>query len=390
MQRRRFLKLASTAPLLPAFLQVPGGGLSTGKTLIVLQLSGGNDGLNTVVPYAHDAYHRARPTLGISETTVLPVDKSLGLGFHPAFAPLRGLLDVGEMSVVNSVGYPNPDRSHFRSMDIWQTGSGSGDYCQTGWLGRYLDHHCAGKPRHHALDLDEGVSLALRGERRSGFAFGDTRQLNRTAKNRFHHAAVERAATGDHAELQFLYKTLADTQQSAAYLSEKSRQHAARAAYPKGKFGRDLRQIAELMTAGTDTRVYYAALGGFDTHARQAGRQQRLLKEYAEGTAALIEDLKRHRLFDETLILTFSEFGRRVAQNAGGGTDHGTANNVFLMSGQLRRAGFYNAAPDLEHLNEGDLVHRVDFRSVYTDALGWLGVDAATVLGGRFAGVGVV
>lgn len=390
MQRRQFLKLASTAPLLPAFLRLPGTSSIEEKTLIVLQFSGGNDGLNTVVPYAHDAYHRARPTLAISEREVLRIDKTLGLGFHPAFTPLRALMEEGEMCVINSVGYPNPDRSHFRSMDIWQTGSGSADYWQTGWLGRYLDHHGSGKPNHHALDLDEGVSLALRGEIRNGFAFGSTRQLDRTAKNRFHHAAVKRTTAQNHSELHFLYKTLADTQQSAAYLSEKSRSHAARATYPGGKFGRDLKQIAELMTAGTDTRVYYAALDGFDTHTRQAGRQQRLLKEYAEGVAALVEDLKRHRLFDDTLILTFSEFGRRVAENAGGGTDHGTANNVFLMGGGLHRAGFYNDAPNLRNLNEGDLIHQVDFRSIYTDALGWLGVDATTVLGGRFAGLGIV
>ncbi|MEL7161622.1 MAG: DUF1501 domain-containing protein [Bacteroidota bacterium] len=346
MKRRDFLHhsvLASTAAFTPAFLQANGShqmaSTRDGKILIVLQLSGGNDGLNTIVPYANDVYYRQRPLLGIPATEVLPLNDEQGL--HPALAPLRKLYDAGELSIINSVGYPNPDRSHFRSMDIWQTGSGAEQTWSTGWLGRYLDSACTGKPAYHALEVDDGLSLALKGATRNGFAMSDPRRLQQAIRRR-QLRQLQPPAQPASENLGYLYKTLTATTDAAEYLFTQSRTHQSNTTWPTNPFARDLKQIAELITADTATQIYYASLGGFDTHAGQKNRQQRLLKIYAESVAALVTDLKANGLFNDVVILTFSEFGRRLKQNASGGTDHGTANNVFLMSGALRKAGFFN------------------------------------------------
>ena len=390
MHRRNFLKssiLASTACMVPSFLSHtrPAGSLwssRSGKVLVVIQLSGGNDGLNTVIPYEDAAYYQLRPTLGIPPGEVLKISELIG--FHPALAPLEKLYREGFLSIVNNVGYPNPDRSHFRSMDIWHTASDSSAYWTTGWLGRYLDHACAGKPVYHALEVDDGLSLALKGEHSHGFAMSSAQRIQRAAGHRFLQAIDTHPPSGDH-NVAYLYKTLRETRQSAEYLYQQSKVHKSSVAYPDSKFATDLRQIAELMTADTDTRIYYVSLGGFDTHAGQLNRQARLLKEYAEGVAAFAEDLQSNGLWEDTLVMTFSEFGRRARQNAGGGTDHGTANNVFLMGGQLRQPGFYNPGPVLSNLPDDDLVFDIDFRSIYAAILNrWLEADAAQILQGRF------
>ncbi|MEM0992072.1 MAG: DUF1501 domain-containing protein, partial [Bacteroidota bacterium] len=183
----------------------------------------------------------------------------------------------------------------------------------------------------------------------------------------------------------YLYKTMIETQQSANYLYEKSKVYTSEIEYPQNNFGKDLKQIAELITADTDTRIYYVSLSGFDTHAFQKNPQNRLLKQYADGVGAFVQDLKHNKLFNEVTILTFSEFGRRVRQNASGGTDHGTANNVFVMNGKLKTSGFYNAAPNLADLDNGDLKYEIDFRRVYASLLeDCLQSDAQAVLKGGF------
>jgi uncharacterized protein (DUF1501 family) len=312
------------------------------------------------------------------------------LGFHPSLAPLRDLYNNGELSIINSVGYPNPDRSHFRSMDIWQTASASNEYLSTGWLGRYLDSECEGYPVYHALEVDEGLSLALKGAHRSGFAMDNPNRIKQAAN--YHYLKRARQQTQASEEnISYLYKTLTDTQESADYLFEQSKVHKSKITYPNTKLAKDLKQIAELITADTATQIYYVSLGGFDTHAAQKGKQQRLLKQYAEAVKAFTDDLKSNDLFDDAVIMTFSEFGRRVKQNAGGGTDHGTANNVFMMGGKLKKAGFYNAAPNLSNLQNDDLIYEIDFRRIYVDLLGnWLEADADKVLKGQFKGLKLV
>ena len=398
MKRRAFIKtsaLATTSLFLPSFLPASIGGplrgSRFGKILVVIQLSGGNDGLNTIVPYRNDIYYQNRPRLGLPASEVLRVSDELG--FNPGLQALRELYDEGLVSILSSVGYPNPDRSHFRSMDIWHTGSGSADYWSTGWLGRYLDSECEGCANpYHALELDDSLSLALKGYEHSGFAMGKPEQLKRTADNRFL-KAVEEASRGHEQEEQvaYLYKVMANTHSSADYLYAQSKVKQSRVTFPITPFGQGLKQVAELITADTATRVYYISLTGFDTHVNQKGRQERLLKEYAEGVKALVTDLKQNGLLEDTLILTFSEFGRRVKQNASNGTDHGTANNVFLLGGSLHKPGFFNPAPNLLDLDEGDLKYQIDFRNIYATILDkWLEADAKGILQGRYEGLPVI
>ena len=388
MDRRTFLQrsaLASASWLAPRFLQDLGHASSEkqGKILIVVQLSGGNDGLNTIIPYRNDLYYQNRPSLGIRKEELLAVDTELGL--HPSLQPLRALYDEGAVSILNNVGYPNPDRSHFRSMDIWHTASDSDTYLSTGWLGRYLDNFCRDCAPHLAVEVDDSLSLAMKGDIRNGFAVSNPDRMHKAIHQPFLEAIAGQTPKPDPGNLPFLYKTLVETQTSTDYLVEKNRSRRSVAHYPSHPFGKDLKQIAELIANGSETRIYYVSLGSFDTHANQARQQARLLEQYANSMKALIEDLRHHGLFRDTLILTFSEFGRRVKQNASGGTDHGTANNTFLISGALQKPGFFNEGPDLGKLDQGDLVHQIDFRQIYAMILDqWLDVDSTTILGRKF------
>ena len=360
-------------------------GSSNGRRLVVIQLTGGNDGLNTVVPYENDLYYKARPTLAIPANKVLTLDK--GLGLNPAMEKMRKLYEQGYVSVLNSVGYPDPDRSHFRSMDIWHTASASNEYLDTGWLGRYLDTYPDASAAHGAIEVDDILSLALKGEKYTGIAVQNVQRFFQATNNPFLKKVVQQH-TDDHAHnhVDYLYKTLIDTQQSAGYLQEKSKVYRSKQDYPAGEFSHNLKTIAELITSGVESRVYYASLTGFDTHVRQAGQQANLLKELSEGVYSFVQDLQQHNEFKNTMIMVFSEFGRRVEQNASNGTDHGTANNLFLISGDLKHAGIYNDAADLQHLDQGDLRYKIDFRDIYATLLqGWLTADPARVLKGNAA-----
>lgn len=394
--RRDFLKLsglASTALLMPRFLY----GLSDSPMtrpdhkLVIIQQSGGNDGLNALVPYRNDLYYRARPQLAVPRSEVLALSDEVG--FNPALAPLRDLYDQGHLSLINQVGYPNPDRSHFRAMDIWHSGSGPHDYWDTGWLGRYLDHSCSGCVNpHEVVEIDDTLSLALKGQQGKGMALRNPARLQRSTRGKW---VDHLADTGQQDQAQealgYLYKTLTETRQSAEYLYETSRVYQSRATYPHSHLARDLKTVAELICSGVETSVFYVSLSGFDTHVRQRRQHDRLLGQYAEAVAAFVADLQRQGWFDRTLILTFSEFGRRVAENASGGTDHGKANSLNLIGGALRRPGLYNDMPDLAHLDDGDLPHQIDFRQVYASLLhDWLSTDDQTILRGRFERLDVV
>lgn len=398
MKRRTFLEntaLASTSLFVPSFLASPFGKKTersrSGRNLVIIQLNGGNDGLNTVIPYRNDVYYRERPRLAIPRQEALTITDELA--FHPAMDALHSIYDRGQLAVLHDVGYPNPDRSHFRSMDIWHTASDADKYRNEGWLGRYLDNHCTGcDAPYHALEIDDSLSLALKGAERTGFAMSNPDRLQRATENRFLKALGEHQGDDhDHKEVSYLYKTMIDTQRSARYLFEQAGKHRNSVRFPSNRFGDDLALIAKLILADTDTRIYYAGLTGFDTHANQQGAQQRLLQQYADGVSAFVRELEEHDLLDDTLIMTFSEFGRRVAQNGSNGTDHGAANNLFLMGGSLKQRGFINGGPDLQNLLDGDLKYRIDFRSVYATVLDhWLETDADAVLGGRFDRLGVV
>jgi uncharacterized protein (DUF1501 family) len=389
MKRKEFIQLSalgSTALLIPGFLRSAGlSGLiseagASGKKLIVIQMSGGNDGLNTIIPYRNDTYYKLRPSLGIKQADVLTLNDELAM--NKAMAGLKGLFDQGYVSVLNNVGYPNPDLSHFRSMDIWHSASDSDRYLTTGWLGRYLDHQCDGcaKP-YSAIEIDDTLSLAMKGYQVKGLALHDTGLFYKLAKGQ-HQDSVPQTHNDN---LNYLYKTLVETEESADYLYSKSKIYKSTQTYPNDGFAKNLKTIAELIISGASTSVYYASLSGFDTHVNQAGQQEKNLTKVSEGIQALVADLKQAGHLDEVMIMVFSEFGRRAKQNASNGTDHGKANNVFVISSQLKKAGVYNSSPDLEHLDEGDVAHTIDFRSIYATILDrWLHSDDTKILGKPF------
>ena len=367
------------------------------KVMVILQLSGGNDGLNTVIPVRNDIYYRERPRLGIEKGSSLTLTDEVAL--HPALTALRELYDDGSLGVLNSVGYPNPDRSHFRSMDIWQTGSASTEYITTGWVGRYLDAQCHGcdKPT-YALEIDDVLSLALKGENSKAIAMKDPKRLFGTSNEKFfrdvlkdHKPARLSQSGGNDGEetVDYLYKTMSETLSSANYIFQQSKLHPSSADYPKTELGNGLKTIASLIFSDINTKVYYISLGSFDTHVNQQVQQQRLFTELSDAVRAFTADLKKNNRFNDVLMFTFSEFGRRVSQNASGGTDHGTANNMFLIGGGLKQKGIINTMPDLNDLDEGDLKYNIDFKTVYATVLkNWLGADDTAILGRKYDHLG--
>jgi uncharacterized protein (DUF1501 family) len=387
--RRDFLKmsgLASASLFMPQFLKASTGLLSDAnkpKVLVVIQFSGGNDGLNCIIPYGDDIYQKARPSIGYKKDAVIKLGDGIGMNTN-----LQGLADLyfnGDVVLINSVGYPNPNRSHFRSMDIWQTGSDENVYLQTGWIGRVLDATCnndCAKP-HFAVELDDSLSLALKGQQMSGFAVRDPSELKNVNKNPFIDSIAKQATAYDdeHHNVAYLHKLLADTAESTDYIYDQSVKYNSSAIYPATEFAKQLKTIAQLIIAESNTTVYYVSLSGFDTHAGQRNQQERQLRTYSDALKVFCADLKANGKFKDTMIMTFSEFGRRVEENAGNGTDHGTANNVYLISGGLKQGGMINDMPNLSNLVDGDLQHEVDFRSVYSTILNkWLNVKSEMIL----------
>ena len=389
-KRKEFLQIGSLATasiMLPQFLKafekkdmVPAGN----KVVVVIQFSGGNDGLNTVIPISNDIYYRERPRLGITKEKALGITDDVGL--NPALEAFKALFDDGSLGILNSVGYPNPDRSHFRSMDIWHSASASNEYVHTGWLGRYLDAQCKGcdKPT-QVLELDDMLSLALKGNEKNGLAFTDPRRLYSSSNEKFY---KDISATHQSSEetVDYLYKTMSQTISSADYIFQQSKLHPTAQAYPNTELGKNLKTISSLIMSNINTKVYYVSLGSFDTHINQEAQQKRLFTELNDAVKAFTTDLKKNNRFDDVLMMTFSEFGRRVKQNASNGTDHGTANNMFFISGGLKEKGILNAMPNLSDLNDGDLKHKVDFKNVYATVLNkWLGADDKMILGNKFS-----
>jgi uncharacterized protein (DUF1501 family) len=402
MKRRHFINTSALASvgtmLIPNFLkalevQKLNRNQETDNILIIIQLSGGNDGLNTTIPYQNDLYYQARPRLAVPKNDVLKLTDEVG--FNPVMQGLKSVFEEGYLSIINNVGYPNPDRSHFRSMDIWHTASDSSVYWQSGWVGRYLDSACAGldcKTAYNAIEVDDTLSLAMKGLNIKGLAIKDVNKFFKSTQSPALKALAKMEKTADeHENVSYLYKTLAETVSSANYIQEKTKIAKSFANYPMNAFGQQLKTIAQLINSGLETNVYYASLSGFDTHVNQKNQQERLLKIYADGMKALLDDLKKSGKIKQTLIMTFSEFGRRVAQNASGGTDHGTANNLFLMGGNLKKPGIYNEMPNLTDLDEGDLKYKIDFRSIYATLLEkHLQTNSEKILNGKFDLLGIV
>ncbi|MEM1331060.1 MAG: DUF1501 domain-containing protein [Planctomycetota bacterium] len=402
------LALASTAVFTPSFVQRSGSllptasaglssipGVDEGRILLVVQLSGGNDGLNTIAPVGRDEYHRARPRIGLSSRDALALPGSDGLGLHPALAPFRDMYDDGMVSIVQGVGYPNPNRSHFKSMDIWHTADMNGR--GRGWLGRYFDAQCDGQGHHDGESISPGISigeeapLAMQGERVMPIAFESSDTFRWTGdRDDQLAAAAQRVLKSDREHLSpaaaFLSRTALDARVSSETL-RRAVESEPETEFPGNPIGRQLQTISSMIRADLPTRVYYATHGGFDTHAGQGGAQgqhARLLGQFADSMRAFYREMDRIGASDRVLTLVFSEFGRRVAQNASGGTDHGTAAPVFLM-GPMVKPGVFGDHPSLRDLDDGDLKHSIDFRSVYAGVLErWLDADSRAVLGKRF------
>lgn len=404
LNRRNFLRNTALSAvgslLIPSFLkaferQTANSLAENDKILVIIQLSGGNDGLNTVVPFTNDLYYKARPSLAIEPAKVLKLNDDLG--FNPAMAKMKMLYDEGLVSVINNVGYPNPDRSHFRSMDIWHTASNADEYLSTGWLGRYLDAQCSGGEcqSYTAIELDDSLSLAMKGNKIKAMALQNPQKLYESTQIPFIKSLTKNTTDATHhsaeENVSYLYKTLAETASSAEYIYNKSKIQRTKSEYKGGELANRLKTVAELIISGVPTRVYYVALSGFDTHIRQAEKQEKLLENYSEAVYSFVQDMKANGLIDKVLLMTFSEFGRRVAQNGSNGTDHGTANNLFLIGNNLPKKGIYNKPPNLADLDNGDLKYEIDFRNVYATLLNkWLNVNDSGILGQKFEGLPIL
>lgn len=430
--RREFLAtglkgigLLTASAYVPSFLArtaMAAGAETDSNILVVIQLSGGNDGLNTVIPFADDLYYKARPTIGIKPDATLKLNDHLGL--HPDLAPLKAEFDQGKMAVIENVGYPNPNRSHFQSMEIWHTGEDSDGKRQvTGWLGRYFDAQCQGADPHAAADKGSiGVSFgkvmpqAFRNQSNVALTIDnpDTFQWNASGETLGLAKAQEAifaklnkpggmmgggmqnlsslgGITGDEPEtLDFLKHTAMNAIVSGDRIRSILAKNKDHASYPASGLGNQLEMIAKLIAGNFPTRVYYAIQGGFDTHANQLMTHSRLLRDVSEGMRAFLRDLRAQKNSQRVMVIAFSEFGRRVAENASGGTDHGAAAPVYLFGDRIK-GGLHGNPPDLKNLVDGDVRFQTDFRQIYASVLeNWLGTSSRQVLGRDFEKAAVV
>jgi uncharacterized protein (DUF1501 family) len=428
--RRAFIQsstlLASAALTVPAFIQSsafalprPEMGLSSiagvdeDNILVIVQLSGGNDGLNTVIPYRDDTYHRLRPSIGLNLDNMhilsaLGTNGASDLALNGSMTGIRELYDEGQCAIIQGVGYPNPNRSHFTSMDIWHTAetTATGD----GWIGKYIDAQCCGYGKGESGTPDGSQSgnqpenkieppiaigreapLMLSGRTMMPVSF-ETPDLFDWAGAKFSEEIVE-----DHQKLTdtlnehsdpnsnnaFLLRTAMDARVSSATI-RKAVAAKPLVQYPNSKLSTQLSMIGSMIRAGMKTRVYYASIGSFDTHANQLGSQNRLLGQLSGAIRAFQSDLKAQGNDARVTTMCFSEFGRRVGQNASNGTDHGTAAPMFMFGPKVQ-GGFHSRHPSLTNLDNGDLKYTADFRSVYAEILDkWLSAKSRDVLGGSY------
>ncbi len=421
--RREFLRTSflgvAMAYTVPAFLERTFGTLhaeasealiqtATGRDaniLVVIQLAGGNDGINTLVPYADDLYHKARPKLAISRDATLKLGDYAG--FHPTLKNLARLHDDGLLGIVQGVGYPNPNRSHFRSTEIWQTAVDSDKVESLGWLGRYFDNYCSGEGALAGVAVTPSLPQAFAGKTPAAINFSRThhfrlkgmdadnddemmaemfRDLNSPDDSASGGSIQEVSSAGKPGGdiLQFLERTALDAQVSSEKILEIAGRYKTTTRFPGSSLGGSLEMVARLVAGGLPTRVYYVSQGGYDTHVNQMGTHDRLLGELDAALAAFLAEMKTQGNLDRVLVMTFSEFGRRLAENGGGGTDHGAAAPMFLAGGAVV-PGLHGSYPSLSDLHHGDLKHSTDFRCVYATILQhWLRVDPRPVLGRSF------
>lgn len=406
--RREFLKVLGSAGIVslgtipPHFLAraaetTAGVAARDKRVLVLIQLAGGNDGLNTLIPLGDPAYEKARPGIGIRKGQALKLNDSFGL--HPSLTGLRDLYDEGKLAIVQGVGYPNPDRSHFRSMDIWQSAQPQNENPRDGWLGRALEWQ---------FDRQPGLAEALTlGTAKLPLAFVSTRvnvptlrrledfqlvdgqgsaanrELTRTTLKQ-----VTAQPTTAGGELDYLRRTTATALASAERLKSLSSTYRTTVNYPGTGLASRLKLIAQMLTADLPARIFVVSLDGFDTHSQQQPGHAALMAELAGAIRAFEQDLVEHKLSDRVLLATYSEFGRRVAENGSLGTDHGAASMLFALT-PTGKAGLHGTHPSLTDLTDGDLKFTTDFRSVYATMLdNWLEISSEHVLGGEFPRLG--
>jgi uncharacterized protein (DUF1501 family) len=391
VNRRNFLRSAAALPLAQAIggtmatfgtaqvaLAAGPAGADYRRVLVLVELKGGNDGLNTVVPYTDPAYFALRPNIAIKRDDVVQLTDRAGL--HPSLEPLAALFRERQLAVLQGVGYPDPNLSHFRSIEIWDTASRSAEYLQDGWLTRAF----AAQPTPRAFAAD-GVIIGsgdlgpLAGGGTRAIALANTEQFLRRAR------LAQPVPIAGNPALAHLLKVEADIVQAAARLDAR---HKFTTEFPSGNFGAAIHTASQVLANPSGVAVVRVTLSGFDTHSNQAGTQARLLKELANGLVALKSALVELDKWNDTVVLTYAEFGRRPKENISGGTDHGTGNVHFALGGRVA-GGLYGSPSDLARLSsDGNPSYALDFRGAYATVLDqWWGVDSRAALGGRFAPV---
>lgn len=414
--RREFLRaslgastLVSLSPAVPAFLSRAALDAATPRhaddtVLVVVQLTGGNDGLNTVVPYDDDRYHESRPTLSAVAAKVHKIDAHLG--FHPQMEAFMNLYKEGHLCVIQGVGYPNPSGDHAASLRSWQTAKPHQGECQTGWLGRAADTLCdrggADVPAMFIGQIQQ--PFTLNAERTVVPSVASVRECtlhampgaDKARPRRFQTAEIFPGRSGDPL-LDFLSRRTAAARGRSRRIGAVAQADPAgkSAAYPSFQIAQEFRVVAELIRADVGVRIYHTELGGggfggFDNHANQLGNHCALLHQLSESVAAFVDDLKRDNLLDRVLLMTFSEFGRTVRENGRRGTDHGSAAPLFLAGGRVK-GGLVGAHPDLTDLENGGQRFHTDFRRVYATVLDrWLALDSRAVLDETFEPLAVL
>jgi uncharacterized protein (DUF1501 family) len=367
MQRRQFIQLTATGTagllVLPQFLTARqlylGDRNGTDNVLVFIQLNGGNDGLNTFIPYTDRLYYANRPHIGIKKQEV--INAANGLGFHPALKDLAKISQEGNLSIIQNVGYPNPNRSHFRSQEIWQTASDSKDYLDYGWLGRFLDIQCKDDTL-ASLNIDQIDNLALKSEHQTGLTVKDLNKIKR------YHSQDSALQLSDNPQLDFVRKLQYGSMEGMEDINkalENSRY--GNESYANNALAKNLEWMAKLIKGGLNSKIYYTSLGGFDTHNNQMQLHQKQLSTLNDAVWSFYNDLKNNNLLNRVTLVVFSEFGRRVEEN-GTGTDHGTAGPMIIIGGD-NKGQIIGANPNLNRLDQGDLIFETDFRSVYATLL---------------------
>jgi len=391
------ISLCATMPAFVSRLAFAEAGVSSqladDNILVIVQLSGGNDGLNTVIPTGQDLYYQSRPNIGLKDNLHKLDDKH---ALNPGMTAFKELFDDGKLAVVNGCGYPQPNRSHFRSMEIWHTANPQ-QYEPCGWIGHYIDHKLRGSDNAlKAISIGAELPLAMVA---TGAPVPSVQSLedfkvkldpnsNFDAKMEQQLISELNAVTDATPAMQFLSRQATNAMLATQEMS-KLQSYKQDAEYPQG-LGDQLRLIAQLISGNFGTRVFYSQIGGFDTHSNQVGGHQGLLNNVAQSISAFHKDLTAKKINDKVMVMVFSEFGRRVAQNGSSGTDHGAAGPMFVSGGKVK-GGVYGAHPSLTDLDDGDLKYTTDFRRIYATILDkWLNADSAVVLKNKFEGMGIV